>query len=138
MLEDVGRHGYGRDATTGLGKFEVIAVTEQAWPNSSSQYWLALAPCAPDPTVLDAEGCCYLPVTRFGRHGNLAVTLGNPFKSPILLAATGALLKSREPSRWTIHGRGLGGSANPISAVVPDTVHQGYAPVVALTMGASA
>jgi CRISPR-associated protein Csm4 len=129
-LEDIGQHGYGRDATAGLGKFRVIAIAEQAWPIKSSRYWLALAPCAPDPTVVDAEGCYYLPVTRFGRHGNLAVALGKPFKSPVLMAATGALLKSREPSCWTIHGRGLGGSANPISAVMPETVHQGYAPVL--------
>jgi CRISPR-associated protein Csm4 len=138
LLEDIGLHGYGRDATTGLGKFEVLPGSEQASPIDSNQYWLTLAPCAPDPAAVDVEGCWYLPLTRFGRHGNLAVTLGNPFKSPVLMAATGALLKSREPTRWTFHGRGLGGPNNPISAVLPDTVHQGYAPVVPLRVEGSA
>ena len=57
-----------------------------------------------------------------------------PFKRPLLMIATAALLKSREPARWAFHGRGLGGSANPVSSVIPDTVHQGYAPVVPLRL----
>ena len=129
LLEDVGVQGYGRDATTGLGKFAVIATSEKVPRAEPSLNWLTLAPCAPDPTVLDAEDCHYLPITRFGRHGNLAVNLGNPFKSPVLMAGTGALLKSREPNRWIFHGRGLGGRSTPISAVMRETVHQGYAPV---------
>jgi CRISPR-associated protein Csm4 len=137
LLQDIGLHGYGRDATTGLGKFEVVESHEQHWPVESSQYWLTLAPCAPDPTVLDQEDCYYVPITRFGRHGNVAVRLRNPFKSPILMAATGALLRSREIRSWAVHGRGLGGSSNPISRILPSTVHQGYAPLVPLTMAAS-
>ena len=137
LLADIGLHGYGRDATTGLGKFEVIVMNEHTWPTEESEHWLALAPCAPDPSALDADGCYYLPTTRFGRHGNLAVSRGHPFKSPLLMAATGALLKSRRPSGWTIHGMGLGGGTHPISAALRETVHQGYAPVVPLTMGAS-
>jgi CRISPR-associated protein Csm4 len=136
LLNDIGLTGYGRDATAGLGKFEVSAWNAHTWPAASSCHWLTLAPCAPDPAALDAEGCFYLPVTRFGRHGNLAVTSGKPFKSPVLMAATGALLKSTEEVRWAFHGRGLGGRDNPLSKVIPDTVHQGYAPVVPLTMTA--
>jgi CRISPR-associated protein Csm4 len=137
LFEDIGLHGYGRDATTGLGKFAVIGMAEHAWPRETSQCWLTLAPCAPDPYALDADRCFYLPVTRFGRHGNLAVTRGKPFKSPLLLVATGALLKSRKPVSWTIHGSGLGGKTNPISQIIPETVHQGYAPVVPLDIGES-
>jgi CRISPR-associated protein Csm4 len=130
LLNDIGLAGYGRDATAGLGKFEVSASDEHAWPVASSRHWLALAPCAPDPTMLDAEGCFYLPLTRFGRHGNLAVTSGKPFKSPVLMAASGAFLKSRDEVRWAFHGRGLGGRDAPLSKAIPDTVHQGYAPVI--------
>jgi CRISPR-associated protein Csm4 len=137
LIEDVGLHGYGRDATTGLGKFAVAASQEQRWPVESSQHWLTLAPCAPDPTALDSEGSYYLPLTRFGRHGNLAVALGKPFKSPILLLATGALLRSRESARWATHGRGLGGGER-LSEVISGTVHQGYAPVIPLRMASSA
>jgi CRISPR-associated protein Csm4 len=138
IIEDVGLRGYGRDATTGVGKFAVTASSEQHWPVEPTRNWLTLAPCAPDPTVLDAEHCYYLPITRFGRHGNLAVNLGNPFKSPVLMAGTGALLRSREPGRWTFHGRGLGGRDDPISAVMPGTVQQGYAPVFPITLQVAA
>jgi CRISPR-associated protein Csm4 len=138
LLEDIGLHGYGRDATTGLGKFAVMSCGEHLWPLQESLYWLTLAPCAPNSAQLDAEFCYYLPVTRFGRHGNMAVTLGSPFKSPLLMTATGALLKSLQPSRWAVHGRGVGGSANPISRVLPATVHQGYAPVLPLNVAGSA
>jgi CRISPR-associated protein Csm4 len=137
-MEDIGLHGFGRDATTGLGKFTVSAPVAQSWPQESGHYWLSLAPCAPNPADLDPGGCCYLPLTRFGRHGNLVVMRGQPFKSPLLMAATGALLKSREPVRWAFHGRGLGGVSNPISEVMRETVHQGFAPVLPLRMGDSA
>jgi CRISPR-associated protein Csm4 len=134
LLNDIGLAGYGRDATAGLGKFDVLSSDEHTWPVASSHNWLTLAPCTPDPTTLDAEGCFYLPVTRFGRHGNLAVTSRSPFKSPVLMAATGAFLKSREEVRWAFHGRGLGGREAPLSKAIPDTVHQGYAPVIPVMM----
>lgn len=132
LLTDVGNHGYGRDATTGLGKFEVERAVEAARPQPASHHWLTLAPCQPNPDELVADGCYYAPLTRFGRHGNIAALTAQPFKRPLLMIATGALLKSREPARWAFHGCGLGGSGNPVSSVIPDTVHQGYAPVVPL------
>jgi CRISPR-associated protein Csm4 len=134
LLADVGNHGFGRDATTGLGKFEVERTIEAARLQRASHHWLTLAPCQPNPEELVADGCYYTPVTRFGRHGNIAAVTAQPFKRPLPMMATGALLKSREPARWTFHGHGLGGSANPVSSVIPDTVHQGYAPVLPLRM----
>ncbi len=131
LLTDVGNHGYGRDATTGLGKFEVERAVEAARPQPS-HHWLTLAPCRPNPYELVADGCYYAPLTRFGRHGNIAALTAQPFKRPLLMIATGALLKSRESARWAFHGCSLGGSGNPVSSVIPDTVHQGYAPVVPL------
>ncbi len=134
LFADVGDMGYGRDASTGLGKFSVESIGEHRWPPRPSSDWLTLAPCAPDPARLDASHCSYHPLTRFGRHGSIGVRLGVPFKRPVLLMKTGALLRSREPGTWLVHGRGLGGRAAPLSAVVPDTVHQGYAPVVPLNL----
>jgi CRISPR-associated protein Csm4 len=134
LLADVGSHGYGRDATTGLGKFEVERAVEASRPQRASHHWLTLAPCQPNLEELVADGCYYTPVTRFGRHGNIAAVTSQPFKRPLLMIATGALLKSREPALWVFHGCGLGGSGNPVSSVIPDTVHQGYAPVVPLRL----
>lgn len=132
LFDDVGTVGYGRDASTGLGKFTIEAVTEHRWSSSSARHWLTLASCAPEVDVLDPARCYYHPQTRFGRHGNVGVRLGRPFKRPLLMLKTGALLTARERADWTIHGRGLGGRDSPLSFVIPDTVHQGYAPVVPL------
>lgn len=134
LVEDIGTMGYGRDASSGLGKFTVESIDESRWPRTRSAHWLTLAPCAPEPAALDTARCYYQPVTRFGRHGSLGVRLGKPFKRPLLLLKTGALLSSRTPVEWLVHGRGLGGRAQPLSDVIPETVHQGYAPVVPLNL----
>lgn len=132
LVEDIGSMGYGRDASTGLGKFTIGDIVENRWPRATGLHWLTLAPCAPEPATLEPARCYYQPVTRFGRHGNLGVRLGNPFKRPLLMLKTGALLTSRAPVEWLAHGRGLGGRQEPLSDVIPETVHQGYAPVVPL------
>lgn len=134
LFEDVGAIGYGRDASTGLGKLAIEAIAEHSWPNTRTRHWLTLAPCAPDVPTLDAAHCYYQPMTRFGRHGNIGVRLGVPFKRPLLMLKTAALLTTRERQPLALHGRGLGGRAAPLSFVIPDTVQQGYAPVVPLSL----
>jgi CRISPR-associated protein Csm4 len=97
---------------------------------------MALAPCAFDPQAVDALHCYWLPVTRFGRHGGVAALggAGGPFKRPLMLARTGAVVTCRTPSSALFQGCGLGGSEQPLSGVIPGTVHQGYAPVIALNL----
>jgi CRISPR-associated protein Csm4 len=70
-------------------------------------------------------------LTRFGRHGDLAVQGGNPFKRPVLLAQAGSVFRPEtlDPARGFV-GQGLGGVDKPVSTVMPETVHQGYAPVI--------
>ena len=133
LLTDVGEVGYGRDASTGLGKFDIIGVAE-AKPHPPSQRFMTLAPCAPEPSVLRAEDCRWLPLTRFGRHGSSAALGGGggPFKRPILMAATAAVWVTQTPWQLPFFGRGLGGEQYPLSGAVAATVHQGYAPVYPL------
>ena len=131
-LADVGLSGFGRDASTGLGKFAVKAMNEWRWPVTDSRHALTLAPCAPVPAALDSGACYYQPQTRFGRHGNIAAVLGQPFKRPILSLRSAAFLSFAAGPVPPFHGRGLGGRQQPISATIPATVHQGYAPLVPL------
>lgn len=135
VLEDVGNFGFGRDASTGLGKFAVTALEPLAWDPGQGRHALTLAPCAPDPSLLLATHCYYQPITRFGRHGNLAALGANPFKRPVLMLRTAALLTFSTPGVPAFHGRGLGGAAHPLSTALPATVHQGYAPLLPLTGG---
>jgi len=134
-LADIGLGGFGRDASTGLGKYEITAVQEL--PSSGpSAHAMALAPCAPEPGAINPEACWWLPVTRFGRHGATAAlgSGGGPFKKPVLLARTGAVIAWRTPGIAAFHGCGLGGAGQPISGVMPATVHQGYAPLVPINL----
>ena len=138
-FEDIGQTGYGRDASTGLGKFRVLKHEGFSWPSPAGvAHGITLAPCAPEPSALVADDCHYLPVTRFGRHGSSLALAGQPFKKPLLMLRTGALLAFADGQVPAVHGRGLGGAEHPISDVEPATVHQGYSPVVPVRVPALA
>jgi len=127
-LSWIGLHGYGKEASCGLGKFE-IALADSPTPKTLDQAnaWLTLAPCAPQGLSWHTQRCYYQILTRFGRHGDLAVhQSGGVFKNPVLMAATGAVLTSKEESNAQgFTGNGITG----VSKTITTTVHQGYAPV---------
>lgn len=133
-LRDIGELGFGRDAGIGLGRFRVDAFAPAGLPSQAdADAWLTLAPCAPQGLDWDAARCFYTVFTRFGRHGDIGVHQGNPFKTPVLLANTGAVLTPRERAATgtPFTGQGLGGDGS-LSKAIPQTVHQGYAPVVGI------
>jgi CRISPR-associated protein Csm4 len=130
LLNDMGAFGFGRDASIGLGKFEVASIEPQELPaQPDADACLTLAPCAPQGLGWQAERSFYQPFTRFGRHGDVAVQSGRPFKNPVLLAQTGAVLSPHKAPTHPFVGQGLGGEVR-LSRVIAGTVHQGYAPVV--------
>jgi CRISPR-associated protein Csm4 len=132
-LAYIGQAGFGRDASIGLGKFALESeAAPVVWPQpAGANSYLTLGPCAPQ-----GQGFCpvrshWQVLTRFGRHGDLAVQGGNPFKRPVLLAQAGSVFRPEtlDPARSFV-GQGLGGVDKPVSTVMPETVHQGYAPVI--------
>ncbi len=130
LFEHLGSVGYGRDASIGLGKFDVDAVQETnlfKQNNPRANAWWTLAPCAPQAQGFDETRSYWRVLTRFGRHGGTLALGSNPFKRPLLLAATGAVFASpgTNPERLFI-GKGLGG----VSSMQQAAVHQGYAPVI--------
>ena len=135
-MNDIGAFGFGRDATVGMGRFDVEELdrpTVLPLRQDGATSWLALAPVAPQGLPWNSERCWYRPFTRFGRHGNVAVHRGHPFKAPVLLADTGAVLTPRDPFEERLFvGQGLGGATQPLSRGIPETVHQGYAPVIGI------
>jgi CRISPR-associated protein Csm4 len=129
-FESIGATGFGRDASIGLGKFAVeesTAASPTAQANANA--YLTLAPCAPHGCGFLSHASRYQPFTRFGRHGDTAVQSGQPFKTPLLLAAAGAVLKPGRYVKTHYVGQGLGGDGH-LSRAIPETVHQGYAPVI--------
>lgn len=132
-IDDIGAFGFGRDASIGLGKFTCLDCTEAAWPvQPQANSGLTLAPCAPQGLGLDEQRCFYTVFTRFGRHGDIGVHHGKPFKAPVLLADTGAVLAPLPIDKPFI-GQGLGGQG-VLSKAIPATVHQGYAPIIPIML----
>ena len=126
-LTDIGLSGFGRDASTGLGKFTIVGEPGAVSVANDTKAYVTLASCVlsavPD---VDSSKTFYRVRTHFGRHGEAMAVSGQPFKSPLLLAGTGALVALKEPKRAEFFGKGITG----ISVVAPETVHQGYAPVL--------
>lgn len=137
LLEYIGNAGYGRDASIGLGKFAVEQVEEAALPKhvhpNANVYW-TLAPCAPQGNDFDAARSYWQVLTRFGRHGGTLALSANPFKQPLLLAATGAIFA---PTNNTAQTRFIGNGLTKVSLMQTAAVHQGYAPVLGIRMEAS-
>jgi CRISPR-associated protein Csm4 len=131
-LKDMGQSGYGRDASIGLGKFTIERDTAfTGLPHvMNANAFLTLAPSAPQGLGFDAEKSFYHPLTRFGRHGDIAVHSGNPFKRPLLLAKTGSVFT---PEDGNIDGvLYIGQGLDKVSTSQPETLAQGYAPVIGI------
>ncbi len=131
-LNDIGLTGFGRDASIGLGKFKITrfnAVTLPQQPQANA--CLTLGPCLPQGQGYDGQNSYYSLFTRFGRHGDIAVHKeGRPFKNPILMAQTGAVFTITPPESGFI-GQGVGADGS-LSNTLSATVHQGYAPFIAV------
>ncbi len=126
----MGPFGYGPGASIGLGKFEVEEIKESDLPSQEeANTYLTLAPC--DLSGMDLDCAFYQTFVRFGRHGDLfSQAASHPFKKPLLLAETAAVLKPKDFSPRPFVGRGLSG----LSPLEPNTVHQGYAPALPIRL----
>ncbi|MBF0415320.1 MAG: CRISPR-associated protein Csm7 [Magnetococcales bacterium] len=135
-LQDVGQWGFGKDASAGLGKFSLEQCEASPLPRQKdANAWMTLGFCAPQGLGFDPDRSFYQPFTRFGRHGDRAAVTGQPFKNPILMTRAGAVLTPRGNMTLTdvFVGQGLGGEGR-LSKAIPETVHQGYAPVVGIRL----
>jgi CRISPR-associated protein Csm4 len=132
LFAALGSSGFGRDASIGLGKFEVAEPVRAVPPAPTfPNAWWTLGPCAPQGQGFDGEKSFWRVLTRFGRHGNALALSDNPFKHPVLLAAAGAVfVPTGEFAPRLFVGQGLSG----VSAADEKTVHQGYTPVLPLQM----
>ncbi|CAA6820337.1 MAG: CRISPR-associated RAMP protein, Csm4 family [uncultured Thiotrichaceae bacterium] len=129
-IEDMGVFGYGRDASIGLGKFDVLEMSGIEMPEQKhANAYLTLAPCAPQGQGFNTSRSYYELFTRFGRHGDMAVQGAQPFKNPVLMAKAGAVFTPSEATSRQYIGKGLG-SNGELSKTIPETVQQGYAPVI--------
>lgn len=125
----IGLSGFGRDASAGLGKFEVLGAPQALPPQPASHSRLTLASVSlAGMSGVVAEKTFYRIKTHFGRHGAELALSGAPFKKPVVLAQRGAVVTFENPTEASFIGQGITG----ISTVNPEAVHQGYSPVLAL------
>lgn len=130
-LKSIGRFGFGRDASTGLGRFEVCESeeVERAVPVGANAVY-TLAPCVPEKAVF--QKTYFSPFVRFGKHGDRLATAGNPFKNPVVMADEGAVLI---PEDNAVLEKGYVGTAvSGVSKAEPRSVVQGYAPCLPFRM----
>ena len=122
-LRRIGAFGYGRDASTGLGRFVVEGFREMPIPSDSNAIaCYTLAPSVPEKDTF--SDFYYKPFTRFGKHGGGLAKCGNPFKNPVIMADEGAVLIPRNPGVFTKPY--LGTAVTGISKEQENAAAQGY------------
>ena len=122
-LKRIGQFGFGRDASTGLGRFSLGQTDEVNWPLPTlDQACYTLAPCVPNADHI--AGQFAVPFTRFGRHGDQLVLTGKPFKNPIIMAEEGAVFFPA-PDHLPVTPY-IGQAVTGLSQVEERTVAQGF------------
>lgn len=126
-LSRIGHTGFGKDASLGLGRFQLTGTRKLALPTpAEANALLTLGPCVPAPHSFTQA--FFTPLVRYGRHGDRLATSRNPFKAPVIMAAPGAMFVPADSRALTrpFFGRSVTG----VSLVQPQAVAQGYAPAV--------
>jgi CRISPR-associated protein Csm4 len=126
-LERIGVWGFGRDASTGLGRYELGEYDEIPIPeHSDSNACYILSPCVPERNAF--KETFFSPFVRFGKHGDRLATFGNPFKNPVIMADEGSVFI---PNDKTLFNKPyIGQAVKDVSKAIPETVAQGYAPYI--------
>jgi CRISPR-associated protein Csm4 len=120
-LKFVADMGYGKDSSIGKGRFEISDI-EALNIKSDTTTFMSLSPFVPQ--GLEYKNIFYEPFTRFGKTGAGRVNK-NPFKAPIILANSGAVIEFEDKKDM----RYIGKCIKNISTY-KDVVHQGYSIVL--------
>lgn len=121
----IGKTGFGKDASTGLGRFDVGSVEEinlMSLGAEQSNACYTLSPC-----VLNKDSVkdvFFAPFIRFGRHGDRLAKSGKPFKNPVIMADEGAVVLVKDKAIF--NKPYIGSMVKGISKVQPKAVTQGY------------
>ncbi|MCS7214789.1 MAG: hypothetical protein RMI30_03370 [Thermodesulfovibrio sp.] len=124
-LNRIGKSGFGKDASTGLGRFEILSYSEidlKSIGSDNPNALYTLSPCVlKDFSIKDVF---FSPFIRFGRHGDVFAKSGKPFKNPIIMADEAAVIILKDKNIFTKPY--IGSSIRGISKIEPKTVTQGY------------
>lgn len=124
-LKSIGCFGYGRDASTGKGRFQIRETRELPMPApASANACYLLAPCVPEKGLFSHT--FFSPFTRFGKHGDRLAHARQPFKNPVIMADEGGVLVPRDDSVFSRPY--IGRAVLNTSKSQKEAVMQGYAP----------
>ncbi len=128
-LDRIGQFGFGKDASTGMGRFRIMDKNELALPDGKgANAFYTLSPCVPE----HFEQIYFTPFIRFGKHGDRLAGGGNPFKNPVIMADEGAVIL---PGKGTSFDKPyVGRAVRNVSKVQPEAVVQGYTPYLPVKM----
>lgn len=122
----IGETGFGKDASTGLGKFEVVSSSEIdlfAMGDGTPNACYTLAPCVPEKGIFDKM--FFSPFTRFGRHGDVLAKSKNPFKNPVIMADEGSVF-AINGGTGVFEKPYIGMAVTGLSKAESKTIMQGY------------
>jgi CRISPR-associated protein Csm4 len=130
-LKRIGNWGFGKDASIGLGRFELGETIEMPIPIfADSDACYTLSPCVPQKDTF--KDAFFSPFVRFGKHGDKLANVGNPFKNPVIMADEGAVLIPNDKSLF--NKPYVGQAVTQVSKAMPGTFVQGYAPYLPLKL----
>ncbi len=135
-LERTGETGFGKDASTGLGRFRICGCVEVDLVRMGSKTPNAcytLSPCVPGKDMF--TNIYFNPFTRFGRHGDILAKSRNPFKNPVIMADEGAVMVPKD-MEMTLKRSHIGIALTGLSKAEEGTVTQGYSLYIPVNMEA--
>ena len=124
---NLGLNGFGKKASIGYGKFDVISCLEsKLFKNLSknTNYVYTLAPFVPKQDEICEEKSYFQPFTRFGKHGDVLAKSDNPFKNPIIMMDEYSLIKLNKPIDYNYPI--IGSAITNVSNIDVNTIAQGY------------
>jgi len=125
----IGEFGFGKDSSTGLGKFKVLQISEielSALGSSESNACYTLSPCVPEKNIYSKM--FFTPFIRFGKHGDILAKSKNPFKNPVIMADESAVFVPK--NKDIINRKFVGTAIYNLSKSQPETVSQGYSLII--------
>ncbi len=127
-LDRIGHFGYGADASSGKGRFEILSMEEinlSTLGDTEGNALYVLSAVVPEKDTY--KKVYFEPFIRTGRHGDAKATSEHPFKQPVLKAAAGAVLI---PNNREMVKQAYVGIAVKDVSLFKETVEQGYALVI--------
>jgi len=122
-LARIGQTGFGKDASIGMGRFDLLGQRELGLPRATDVDALyCLSPCVPEPESF--AKAFFTPFTRFGKHGDRLARSQSPFKAPVIMADEGAVFVPPDHTAFQkpYFGRAVIGGSKALNAIAT----QGY------------